>query len=118
MLDDITGVQYGGETPIEGGGVRSCVQSDTPQQGVYGYQHITVYDHFQTYLMYKYGGDSANSIWVTLQTLSWSWNATGDLGTNGIWTLSGTSLTNSPSSDSTTLPQWNGIGQHLQVVPE
>ena len=118
MLDGRFGVQYDGETPIESGGARSIIRSDTPEQGVDGLKHVSANDHFQTFLMYKYGGDSGNSIWVTLQTFSWSWGGTADSGTNGVWSLSGISLTNTPSIDSTALPQWKGSAGNLQWVSE
>jgi hypothetical protein len=63
VLDGRYGVQYGGtETSIDSGGVRACIQSDTPEQGVDGLKYVRANDHFQTYLMYKYGGDSSNSV--------------------------------------------------------
>ncbi len=116
MLDGIYGVQYAGETPIGGGGTRSWVQSDTPQAGVDVLKYASVNDHFQTYLMYKPDGD--NSIWVTLQTLNWSWGGMATKGTNGVWSLSNSTLTTTEGSDSTILPQWNGSAANIQWVPE
>ena len=74
-------------------------------------------DSFQTYLMYQPPG--ANSIWVTLQTLSWSWNGSVSL-VNGSWALgNGNSFGPSPAGEtvngmsSTSLPVWSGATHFL-----
>jgi len=62
-------------------------------------------ENFKTYLMYQPTG----GIWVTLESMTWSWSGAATKGSGNVWTLnSGSSHSTNPSGSSdTTLPVWN-----------
>ena len=71
-----------------------------------------------TYLMYKPSG--ANSIWVTLQTISWAWGGSATHGPK-IWTLDPGSYPGNPGIrkvgvGSATLPQWTNSWDNVSVI--
>jgi len=91
--------------------------TDTPAVLLQGTTAGSANDQFQTYLMYQPPGNG--SIWVTLETLSWSWNGAVSL-SNGTWTLSpnNTYTANPNGSNSTTLPLWSGCRTSLTYNPQ
>jgi hypothetical protein len=83
---------------------------DDPNLAFTGASGVTVTQQFKTYLMYQ--PPYANSIWVTLQLMSWNWNGQSAL-TNGVWPTPTafppgvpTFSANPSGADSTTLPNW------------
>lgn len=124
VLDDPgkgTAPQYGGYTvsvPANAEGVSfDPPPTDTPAISLLNAAALSVGDSFQTYLMYQPPG--ANSIWVTLQTLSWSWNGSVSV-VNGSWALgNGNSFSPTPAgatasgTSSTALPIWSGAATFL-----
>jgi hypothetical protein len=92
--------------------------NDSPGLGFTGYTAVSATQQFQTYLMYQ--TPSANSIWVTLQLLSWNWNGQSAL-TNGAWPIPTpfppgvpTFSPNPSGSDSTALPSWKSCAKGKQ----
>lgn len=69
------------------------------------YTQRTVNDGYQTYLMFK--PSIANSIWVPLRVLSWSWSGTATL-SGGTWNLSNANHSQNPvGADAIIHPKWN-----------
>ena len=99
---------------IEGGANADVVAHDTPENPLWskGPDWLGVNEAFVDYLMYQPA--TANSIPVTLETLSWNWSGVAVKGAGGRWSvvsplvygyLPTTDVERSAQS-STTLPEW------------
>lgn len=85
--------------------------TDSPFGGGSNLSGISVSQQFQTYFMYVPPG--TNSIWVTLQSMNWSWSASAAL-TGGNWTVSSPTYTKNPSSSySSPLPVWSNYERNI-----
>ncbi|MBS1328994.1 MAG: hypothetical protein HP043_03220 [Dialister sp.] len=88
---------------------------DSPRVGATAADsQITVNDSFTTWLMFK--SSKANSIWIPLRSLDWSWSASMklDVGVDWTWKLIYAMHSQNPSSSETTVfPQWNGLSVDL-----
>jgi len=139
FLDDIAGIQANfnggpGPTAIPGSfaGSIDSLGGDYPNTSLTkAISKASATDHFHTYLMYKPAG--ANSIWVTLSRMDWSWSgfATRNIGssldqssTYGDWSLDknadGTLKITYPASPpvgvtSTELPVWGNYYTSLHL---
>jgi hypothetical protein len=119
VLDDGgTGVaQYSGTNGIvpAPAGATTFSLIDLPAIGlVSSLKAVSASQQFQTYLMYK--PLSSNSIWVTLETLSWNWAGAANKGQDGTWTLVGnaSSFSANPTGvNSVALPLWNNYATNI-----
>ncbi|MBS1329019.1 MAG: hypothetical protein HP043_03345 [Dialister sp.] len=91
--------------------------SDSPAVGATEKDsQITVNDSFTTWLMFK--SSKADSIWIPLRSLDWSWSASMklDVGIDWEWKLIYAMHDQNPSSSETTVfPQWNGLSGDLKL---
>jgi hypothetical protein len=115
VLDEGAGIQYSGPQAVANSAsvtLNSVIYSDSPASGLTATnQAVSASDNFELYLMYK--SDEADSIWVTLSSLTWQWAGQSTrigapAGPGNTWNAaSGTSLSATGSSNSTTLPVWS-----------
>ena len=97
-----------GVLPVGANQTATLTSIDNPSMSLAGNTALGGTARYVTYLMYK--PDTPNSIWVTLQTITWGWGGSATLGPNG-WSLNPGSYPGNPyirmvGMTSSTLPQW------------
>jgi len=120
VLDDGAGIIYGGSEFVSANVTKTFNRDDSPgwtlgNPPVHSDQNGT--DDFATYLMFK--PESADSIWVTLRKLTWSWSCAAEAVDTGIgvyWFKATGSGSSSASSqvDVVTLPEWDSAFSDLR----
>ena len=108
----------GGIIPADPNAQPSWSLVDDPNVAFTGASGVSVTQQFKTYLMYQ--PPNANSLWVTLQLMSWNWNGQSALA-NGVWPTPTafppgvpTFSPNPSGSDSATLPTWGSCAKGNQ----
>jgi hypothetical protein len=83
---------------------------DAPYSAFLDIEHLNRSDTFQTYLMWKFGGNLfPNSIWVPICVTNWWWSGDASLDVNGMWRLNNSPDDHSPdpgSVNTTDFPTW------------
>ncbi len=97
-----------GVLPVGANQTATLTSIDNPFMSLAGNTAVGGTARYVTYLMYK--PDTPNSIWVTLQTITWGWGGSATLGPNG-WSLNPGSYPGNPyirmvGMTISTLPQW------------
>ena len=115
VLDEAAGIQYSGPQAVANSAsvtLNSPIYSDSPGIQLRATDQASRgVDSFELYLMYQ--SSEADSIWVTLSTLTWQWAGQttrigAPAGPGNNWNApTGTSLSASGSSRSNTLPEWS-----------
>ena len=115
ILDNALGIQYGGAVPIgDPASPQWISKDDTPGVPVAGTTHVVADYSFVLYLMYQ----PAGGIWVTLRTLTWSWDNPATLNRRtGLWAVvSAPNYHVGAAVDASVLPQWKDYFTHYSTT--
>lgn len=97
-------------------GTSEWTEVDLPSIELTNLTAVTTNQQFQTYLMYR--PPSINSIWVTLQTMTWNWNGAANRAQDGTWSVNsnGSSFSQNPSvTNSSVLPIWANYVSNIPI---